>query len=140
MIKVTPEIRIEKCELEERFTCAPGPGGQNVNKVSTAVQLRFDVAHSPSLPEEVRQRLIRLAGNRLSGEGVLLIDAHRHRTRERNRQDARSRLLLLLQQAAVRPKSRKPTAPTRSAQRRRLEDKRAHAETKRLRAGVSTQD
>ncbi len=140
MLQVTRQIRIDERELEERFSCAPGPGGQNVNKVSTAVQLRFDVAHSASLPEEVRERLMRLAGNRISAEGILLIDAHRHRTRERNRQDARGRLLRLLQEAATPPKRRKPTRPTLASQRRRLEDKRAHAETKRLRAGILSRD
>lgn len=140
MIQVAHQIHIDERELEERFSCAPGPGGQNVNKVSTAVQLRFDVTHSPSLPEEVRERLMRLAGNRISAEGVLLIDAHRYRTRERNRQDARGRLLQLLQQAAVRPKARKATRPTLASQRRRLEGKRLHAETKRLRGSLGPAD
>lgn len=140
MIQVTRQIRIDERELEERFSCAPGPGGQNVNKVSTAVQLRFDVARSASLPEEIRERLMRLGGNRVSAEGVLLIDAHRHRTRERNRQDARSRLLQLLKQAATPPKQRKPTRPTRASQRRRLEDKRAHGATKRLRSTLVPPD
>lgn len=140
LIQVTRGIRIDERELEERFTCAPGPGGQNVNKVSTAVQLRFDVIRSASLPEEVRERLIRLAGSRISTDGVLLIDAHRYRTRERNRQDARGRLLHLLQQAAAQPKPRKPTRPTLASQRRRLEHKRAHAETKRLRGSLGPAD
>jgi ribosome-associated protein len=133
VVEVTSGIQIDERELEERFVCAPGPGGQNVNKVATAVQLRFDVARSASLPEEVRERLIRLAGRRVTSEGVLLIDAHRYRTQERNRQDARERLLRLVQRANERPKPRKPTRPTLASKQRRLQAKRAHSATKRLR-------
>jgi ribosome-associated protein len=134
MIEVGPRIRIPESELSERFVRSPGPGGQNVNKLSTAVQLRFDVAGSPSLPEDVRARLIRLAGRRVDGSGVLTIEAHRHRTRERNREDARERLADLLARAAHRPRPRIATRPSRAAKERRLESKRARADTKRGRA------
>ena len=134
MIEVSPRIRIPESELEERFIRSPGPGGQNVNKLATAVQLRFDVAGSPSLPEDVRARLQRLAGRRLDAAGVLTIEAHRFRTRERNREDARARLTDLICRASHRPKPRLPTRPSRASQERRLESKRARASTKRLRA------
>jgi ribosome-associated protein len=133
MIEVGPRLRIPESELSERFVRSPGPGGQNVNKLSTAVQLRFDVAASPSLPEDVRVRLIRLAGRRVDGSGVLTIEAHRHRTRERNREDARERLAELLARAAHRPKPRIATRPGRAAKERRLESKRARSDTKRRR-------
>jgi ribosome-associated protein len=133
-IEVAPRISIPESELEERFIRSPGPGGQNVNKLATAVQLRFDVGASPSLPEDVRARLMRLAGRRLDSGGVLTIEAHRHRTRERNRADARERLAELLARAAHRPKPRVATRPTRAAAERRLESKRERAETKRGRS------
>lgn len=133
MISVTPRIQIPESELEERFIRSPGPGGQNVNKLATAVQLSFDVARSPSLPEDVRARLMRLAGRRLDGSGVLTIEAHRFRARERNREDARERLTELLCRAAHRPKPRVATQPTRASKERRLQSKRARSATKRLR-------
>jgi ribosome-associated protein len=137
MIEVTPRIQIPESELSERFIRSPGPGGQNVNKLATAVQVRFDVAGSPSLPEDVRARLMRLAGRRLDGAGVLTIEAHRFRTRERNREDALERLIDLICRAAHRPKPRVATRPTRASKERRLESKRARSATKRLRGGPS---
>lgn len=135
MIRVTERIWIDERELEESFVRASGPGGQNVNKLATAVQLRFDVDRSPALPPEVRARLKRLAGSRLTQAGVLVITAQRHRTQERNRQDARERLLALLRQAAVPPVPRRPTKPTLGAKRRRLEAKSRRSSLKSLRAG-----
>ncbi len=111
-IEITPAIGIDESELEERFVQASGPGGQNVNKVASAVQLRFDVARSPSLPEHVRQRLKALSGRRLTQDGVLVIDARRHRTQERNRADARERLAALIREAAAPQKPRRATKPT----------------------------
>lgn len=138
MISITPRIQIRESELDERFIRSPGPGGQNVNKLATAVQLRFDVAGSVSLPEDVRSRLMRLAGRRLDGSGVLTIEAHRFRTRERNREDARERLIELLCRAAHQPKPRVATQPTRASKERRLQSKRARSATKRLRAQGSS--
>jgi ribosome-associated protein len=136
MISITQTISIDEREIQERFMLASGPGGQNVNKVATAVQLRFDVAGSPSLAEEVRARLIRLAGRRITHEGVLIIDARRFRTQERNRQDARDRLFTLIRRAAEPPKPRKKTRPTLASRARRLESKRQRGETKRQRRSV----
>src|SRR5437867_12200473 len=112
MIRIDPRVSIDENELEERFIRASGPGGQNVNKLATAVQLRFDVRRSPALPEDVRARLERLAGRRLTRDGVLVITAQRHRTQERNRADALARLVDLVRRAAVRPVPRRPTRPT----------------------------
>ena len=133
MIRITPSITINEREIREIFVRASGPGGQNVNKVSTAVQLRFDVLHSASLPEEVKERLIRLGGRRVTEDGVLLIDARRFRTQERNREDARDRLADLVRRAAIRPRTRRKTQPTGASRERRLETKRLRARIKRMR-------
>jgi ribosome-associated protein len=135
MIRITRSISIGEDELEERFIRASGPGGQNVNKLATAVQLRFDVRGSPNLPDDVRTRLERLAGRRLTREGVLVIAAQRHRTQERNRQDALDRLVELIRQAAVPPVPRRPTRPTAGSRERRLESKKRRASIKGLRQG-----
>src|SRR5215813_15141317 len=120
MIRITDSISIDEGELVENFIRSGGPGGQNVNKLATAVQLRFDVRHSPSLPPDVRARLERLAGRRLTREGVLVINAHRHRTQERNREDARERLIELVREAATPPTPRRATKPTRASRERRI--------------------
>ena len=134
MIRVTPRISIEDSELQEDFLRASGAGGQNIQKVETAVQLRFDVAHSPNLPEPVRQRLLRLGGRRITGEGVLVITAQRHRTQARNRDDALERLLALIREAAAPlPPPRRPTKPTLGSKTRRLEGKAKRGDVKRMR-------
>jgi ribosome-associated protein len=133
MLKITDQISLDERELEERFVRASGPGGQNVNKVSTAVELRFDVLGSASLPEGVRVRLARLAGRRLSDEGILVIRADRFRTQERNREDARERLAELVLKATVVPKRRVPTKPSRASKARRRDDKKKRGRVKRLR-------
>ena len=133
MIRVTDSISIDESEIEESFVRSSGPGGQNVNKLSTAVQLRFDVRRSPSLSDDVRTRLERLAGRRLTRDGVLVIIAQRHRTQERNRQDALDRLIELIQRAAVAPVPRRPTRPTRGSRERRLESKKRRSSIKGLR-------
>jgi ribosome-associated protein len=133
MIRITDRISIEERELEEHFVRASGPGGQNVNKLSTAVQLRFDVRHSPSLTADVRMRLERMAGRRLTRDGVLVIMAQQHRTQERNRQDALDRLVALIQQASVAPRPRRPTRPTRGSKERRLASKKNRSSIKSLR-------
>ena len=133
MIRVTDRIAIGEEEIHEEFIRASGPGGQNVNKVATAVQLRFDAAHSPSLPEDVRERLARLAGKRMTKEGYLVIDARRFRTQEQNRRDAVARLVDLIRQAAHRPKIRKRTRPSAASKERRLESKHRRGKIKRLR-------
>ncbi len=135
MLRVTPNIVILDHELDERFVRASGPGGQNVNKVSTAVELRFDVAGS-SLPEEVKARVIALAGKRVTADGVLLIDSREHRTQAQNRTAARDRLAGLLRRAAARPKSRKKTRPTKAARERRLAAKVQRARVKAGRGRV----
>ncbi|MDT3670085.1 MAG: alternative ribosome rescue aminoacyl-tRNA hydrolase ArfB [Aromatoleum sp.] len=127
-------------ELEERFIRSSGPGGQNVNKVSTAVELRFDAAHSPSLTDAVRQRLISLAGRRATSDGVIVITAQRFRTQERNRADARTRLAELIARASELPTPRIATTPTKASMKRRLESKRAQGERKRQRAGRDSLD
>ena len=140
MIRIDDRISIDERELEERFIRASGPGGQNVNKLATAVQLRFDVRHSPSLPAQVRTRLERLAGRRLTRDGVLVISAQRHRTQERNRQDALERLIALIQRAAVAPVPRRPTKPTAGARERRLQSKKHRGSIKDLRQVKSDMD
>jgi ribosome-associated protein len=133
-IEINPGLFIGAKEIHEEFVRSSGAGGQNVNKVATAVQLRFDVAHS-SLPDDVRERLKNLAGKRLTGEGVLVIKAQSHRTQERNRQEALQRLVELIRAATIQPKLRIATKPTRASQRRRVESKRQRGEIKRLRQG-----
>ena len=133
MLRVTAHIEIDEREIDEQFVRASGPGGQNVNKLSTAVQLRFDVRHSPSLPGDVRARLERLAGSRLTRDGVLVIIAQRHRTQLRNRQDALDRLLDLIRRAAVAPIRRRPTRPTKASRERRIEGKKRRGGIKHLR-------
>ena len=140
MIRIDHRISIDERELEERFIRASGPGGQNVNKLATAVQLRFDVRHSPSLPAQVRTRLERLAGRRLTRDGVLVINAQRHRTQERNRQDALERLIALIERAAVAPVPRRPTKPTAGARERRLQSKKHRGSIKDLRQVKSNMD
>jgi ribosome-associated protein len=133
-IRVTSSIVLDARDLDEVFVRAPGPGGQNVNKVATAVQLRFALERSRALPEDVRERLRRLAGRRVTDDGWLLIDAHRYRTQARNRDDARERLAELVRKAAQPPKPRKPTRPTKASKERRLEAKRARAQIKQARS------
>src|ERR1700676_1620899 len=130
MIRITERISIEERELEEHFVRASGPGGQNVNKLSTAVQLRFDVRHSPSLTPDVRQRLERMAGRRLTRHGVLVIMPQRHPPQERTRQDALDRLKELIQEASIAPTPRRPTRPTRGSKERRLATKKNRSSIK----------
>ena len=129
-LPITPTLTIEDAELQERFVRASGPGGQNVNKVSTAVQLRFDAGRSPALTDEVRQRLRSLAGSRMTDEGVVVIDAREHRTQGQNREEARARLTDLIRRALVRPKRRRKTKPGAAAKERRLDTKKRRGETK----------
>lgn len=130
MISVTRSISLEDDEIIENFVRASGPGGQNVNKVATAVELRFDAAASPSLPDEVKARLVPLAGRRMTKDGVIVLFADRFRTQERNRADALGRLLDLIRQAATPPKPRKATRPTLASKKRRLEGKKIQAQAK----------
>jgi ribosome-associated protein len=140
VIRGTDHISIDQREIEESFVRSSGPGGQNVNKLATAVQLRFDVRGSPSLPAEVRARLERLAGTRMTRDGVLIIIAQRHRTQARNREDALERLVELVSRAAVAPRLRRPTRPTAAARKRRVEAKKHRAGVKRLRRAKPTLD
>jgi len=133
MIRVNESIAIDEREIEESFIRASGPGGQNVNKLATAVQLRFDVRRSPSLPNAVSVRLQKLAGTRLTKDGVLVITAQRFRTQERNRQDALDRLLEMIREAAVPPKPRRPTRPTLASKRERLDSKKRRSGIKQMR-------
>ena len=133
-LKITARIVIPESELEEQFILSSGAGGQNVNKVASAVQLRFDVLHSPSLPDEVRVRLLKLAGHRLTKDGVLIVTARESRDQVRNRETARQRLAELIRRATLVPKKRVATKPTRAAKERRIESKKHHARTKLQRA------
>jgi ribosome-associated protein len=135
-VRIAEGVHVDEGELSESFVRSPGPGGQNVNKVATAVRLRFDLARNRSLPEEVKERLRRLAGSRVTLDGVLVIEAHRFRTRERNREDARERLARLVQRALVPPVPRRPTRPTGASKLRRLDEKRMRGERKASRGDV----
>lgn len=136
MIHITPTLQIPESEITEQFTCAPGPGGQHVNKVSTAVQLRFDAANSPALSAAVKRRLFAVAGHLATADGVILIGASRHRSRERNREDAREKLAELIKKALTPPKPRKKTRPTKASRERRLDAKKKQGKTKKLRGKV----
>lgn len=140
LIPINGHLFLDDSEVEESFIRASGPGGQNVNKVSSAVQIRFDLSGSLSLPEDVRERLARLAGRRLTRDGVIVIIAQRYRTQERNRQDALDRLVALIRRAAEPPTPRRPTKPSRAAKERRLRAKARRAATKELRRGAPGDD
>jgi ribosome-associated protein len=132
-MRITPSLNIDEKEIKEQFIRSSGPGGQNVNKVATAVQLRFNISQNSSLPIDVRDRLTRLAGNRMTEEGDIIIEAKRYRTQERNRQDARERLAKLVRKATIRPKIRRNTKPSASSIKRRLEEKQRRGKLKQLR-------
>jgi ribosome-associated protein len=140
MLQITPSISIPDNELIFTFVRSSGPGGQNVNKVATAAQLRFDVRNSPSLPADVRERLIKLAGYRMTQDGILVVEAKRYRTQEQNRSDAEQRLVTLIQKALVRPKRRRPTRPSATAKAKRVDTKKRRGTIKRLRRVPSNHD
>ena len=138
MLEITPSLSIDEREIQIDFVRSSGPGGQNVNKVSTSAQLRFNVANSPSLPAEVKGRLVQLAGSRMTSDGVLIIEAHQYRTQEQNRADAVLRLTELIRQATHKPKPRKKTRPSAASQAKRVDEKRKRGEIKRLRGYSAT--
>jgi ribosome-associated protein len=140
MIRVTDTISIGEDEIEESFVRSSGPGGQNVNKLSTAVQLRFDARRSPSLPNDVAIRLMRIAGKRLTKDGVIVLIAQSHRTQERNRADARERLVQMIQEASVRPVPRRATKPTKASKKKRLEGKKIRSDIKKMRTSRGAHD
>jgi len=136
VLQVTENIVLDENEIQEEFVRASGPGGQNVNRVATAVQLRFDVANCASLPEDVRRRLLRLGGSRVNRDGILIIDARRFRTQEQNRRDARERLIGLVKKAATKPKPRRETKPTAASKRKRIEQKKQRSRIKQQRQSI----
>ena len=139
-LEITPDIILTDDEIEEKFVRSPGPGGQNVNKVETAVQLRFDAANSPALSRPVFYRLKRVAGHRMTLNGVIVITANRFRSQDRNRKDAQERLIELIQEAAIPPKPRRKTKPSRAAKQKRLDGKRQRSGTKKNRGKVGRED
>ncbi len=138
MLRVTPRITLDDSELREEFVRASGPGGQHVNKTDSAVQLRFDVANSPNIPDDVKARLVRLAGSRMTSDGVLILQGDSYRSQLRNREDVRERLVDLIRDASVPPKPRRPTKPTFGSKQRRLEGKAKRSEIKQGRRGPAT--